>query len=235
MNQWVRACALALLAACSPGAEDPIERGRHLFTSAELSPSSLNAYSCGSCHDTAAGGFIRKPGANLAGVTLRPSLWGGQENDLLRALNACRNYFMLAKDPLQAGDDDAQALFAFLKSLEPGDAQPVPFDLVKLIDDPLARGEVASGSEVYAVSCANCHGAAHTGSGRISTRVSILPDDTLTEHSQYSARVQRLIFIEKIRHGRFFGYGGEMPPFSLQTLPNKDVSDVLEYLGVVGE
>ena len=88
---------------------------------------------------------------------------------------------------------------------------------------------------MYSSACASCHGTVHTGVGRISTRVSILPEDTLVEHAQYSARVQRLIFIEKIRHGRFYGYGGEMPPCSLQILPDGDVSDVLEFLGLTGQ
>lgn len=221
--------------ACSAKTEDPAERGQVLFSSTALSPSSLNAYSCASCHDTASGSVLRKPGANLAGVTLRPSYWGGQENDLLESINACRNYFMLANQPLQPTDADADALFAYLHSLEPGDSKPVPFELVKIIDDPLARGDADRGRQVYSTTCANCHGGAHTGMGRISTRVSILPEDTLVEHAQYSARVQRLIFIEKIRHGRFYGYGGEMPPFSLQVLPNGDVSDVLEFLGITGQ
>jgi thiosulfate dehydrogenase len=47
--------------------------------------------------------------------------------------------------------------------------------------------------------------------------------------------VQRLIFIEKIRHGRFLGYGGEMPPFSSELLSDADVADVLEYLSILGE
>jgi thiosulfate dehydrogenase len=75
----------------------------------------------------------------------------------------------------------------------------------------------------------------HSGVGRLSDRVSVLPEDTLTEHAQYSPSVQRLIFIEKIRHGRFLGYGGEMPPFSSELLSDADVADVLEYLSILGE
>lgn len=234
MSRCLVAATLFLLA-CSGKEEDPVERGRKLFSSTELSPSSLNAYSCASCHDTQPNPFLRRPGTNLAGATLRSSFWGGQENDLLRSLNACRNYFMLANEPLDASDEDAQALFEFLKSLEPGDSKSVPFELVKIIDDPLARGDVDKGRQVYSSACASCHGTVHTGVGRISTRVSILPEDTLVEHAEYSARVQRLIFIEKIRHGRFYGYGGEMPPFSLQILSDGDVSDVLEFLGITGQ
>jgi thiosulfate dehydrogenase len=67
--------------------------------------------------------------------------------------------------------------------------------------------------------------------------VPILPDDTLAAHAPpaYSPRTQRLVFIEKTRHGGFLNYGGEMPPFSLETLPDTDLSDILEALGVTGQ
>jgi len=62
-----------------------------------------------------------------------------------------------------------------------------------------------------------------------------LPEDTLAEHAGYSLRSQRLVFIEKIRHGLFLGYGGDMPPFSKEQLSDAEISDVLEALGVFGE
>ncbi|MFZ5895603.1 MAG: c-type cytochrome [Myxococcota bacterium] len=232
---WIGCSGLALMLACSAEPKSAVERGRELFeSSTALSTSRLNTYACSTCHDERAGSGLRKPGAPLAGATLRPSFWGGQENDLLRSINACRTYFMLTNVPLQSGDADAEALFAYLESLEPGDPNPVAFDVVTEVE-PLARGDANLGAGVYASACSNCHGAPHSGTGRLSERVSILPEDTFREHAEYSLRVQRLIFIEKIRHGRFLGYGGEMPPFSTQLLTDADVSNVLEYLSVFGE
>jgi thiosulfate dehydrogenase len=43
------------------------------------------------------------------------------------------------------------------------------------------------------------------------------------------------VFIEKVRHGGFLGYGGDMPPYSLEVLPDATVSDLLEALGVLGQ
>ncbi len=75
----------------------------------------------------------------------------------------------------------------------------------------------------------------HDGVGRLNETIPILPEDTIVAHAQYSARVQRLVFTEKIRHGLFLGYGGVMPPFSAELLSDQDVSDLLEALGVLGE
>ena len=39
-----------------------------------------------------------------------------------------------------------------------------------------------------------------------------------------------LVVIEKVRHGRFFDIGGVMPPFSLESLSNAQLSDLLAFL-----
>jgi len=221
------------LGACSSSPEtSAVERGRHLFETKALSASSLNDYSCATCHDLQSSDTpSKKTGAPLAGVTLRAQLWGGQEADLLRSVNACRNYFMTASQPLAATDDDARDLYAYLESLEPGDDSPQPFTIVTGID-PLPAGDASHGLELFATACASCHGASHTGARRLSDRVPILPEDTIAEHVGYTPLQLRLVFIEKIRHGLFLGYSGVMPPFSTERLSNSDVSDLLEALEV---
>ncbi len=149
------------------------------------------------------------------------------------SINACRNYFMADNQPLSASDEQARSLYAYLTSLEPGDANPNPFTIVTSID-PLLRGDEGAGRVLFARACASCHGGMHSGISRLSERVPILPEDTLVAHAEYSARVQRLVFTEKIRHGLFLGYGGLMPPFSAELLSDQDVSDLLEGLGVLG-
>jgi len=220
-----------------------VERGQQLFESKALSQSHLNDYTCATCHDTVVSNPpSKKAGGALAGVTLRSTFWGGQVADLLGSVNACRNDFMGDNQPLHASDEQARALYAYLVSLEPGNASAIPFTIVTTID-PLARGETpeaissaeSHGELLYAQTCQYCHGSKHDGLGRLSARVPILPEDTLVAHAQYSARVQRLIFTEKIRHGLFLGYGGLMPPFSTELLSDQDVSDLLEALGVLGE
>jgi thiosulfate dehydrogenase len=233
----------ALLSACSGTPEQSaVDRGRQLFESKALSQSHLNDYTCATCHDLrATTPPSKKAGGALAGVTLRETFWGGQEADLLGSINACRNNFMGDNRPLSANDEQARSLYAYLVSLEPGDANPIPFTVVTDIE-ALARAETpeaisnaeAHGQLLFLQTCQYCHGEMHTGVGRLSTLEPILPEDTLVAHAQYTPRIQRLIFTEKIRHGLFLGYGGVMPPFSAELLSDNDVSDLLEALGVLG-
>jgi len=229
----VGCCALN---ACGSDADpSAVERGRQLFESKALSHSHLNDYTCRTCHDIEANSPpFKKPGAALAGATLRPLFWGGQEPDLLGAINACRNYFMTDNQPLSATDEQARLLYAYLASLEPGDTSPSPFTIVTDIE-ALPRGTAGRGQGLFVGACAACHGRMHDGVNRLSDGVPVLPEDTLAAHAQFSARVQRLVFTEKIRHGLFLGYGGVMPPFSQELLTDQDVSDLLEALGVIGE
>jgi thiosulfate dehydrogenase len=194
-----------------------------------------NVFSCATCHDLVppADGAAIKAGAPLAGATLRPSFWGGQEVDLLAAINQCRQYFMIADAPLAADSREALALYDFLVGLEPGDPAPAPLTIVGTIEE-VPRGDAAAGMTLFGRSCASCHGQARTGIGRIATRVPILPAQTLREHADYDPRSQRLVFLEKIRHGGFLGYGGNMPPFSAERLSDQDAADILEALGVLG-
>lgn len=228
----------ATLVACSddaPAEEDRVAAGRALFESRNLSDSTLNRYSCKTCHDAdTLDPTKKKPGAMLAGVTERPTFWGGQENDLLRSLNACRRYFMYASADLRADEPSAESLYAYLVSLEPGDPEPLPFSVVRTVE-PLPRGDAASGEALFTQTCSQCHGTLHEGVGRLRATVPVLPEDTIAEHLDYSVREQRLVFIEKTRHGLFLGYGGDMPPFSSEVLSDAELSDILEALGVLGE
>ncbi|HEY3493169.1 MAG TPA: c-type cytochrome [Polyangiaceae bacterium] len=230
-------CA-SLCFGCSDGGNDAeesaVERGRQLFEAGPLSDSGLNVYSCASCHEQhPSGGSRIFPGAAMAGSTLRPSFWGGQENDLLRSLEDCRTYFMYANSPLDREGGAASDLYAFLASLEPGNAEPVPFSVVRTVE-PLPRGDAARGAELFTNACSACHGTMHEGAGAL-RRVPALPDATLLDHPDSDPAEMRLIFIEKVRHGGFLGYGGAMPPFSSEVLGDAELSDILEALGVLGE
>jgi thiosulfate dehydrogenase len=233
-------CSLALAGlclACSPALLE--DQGAALAASTTgLSPSTANIYACLTCHaetvDEAPGHLL--PGAPLAGATTRTSFWSGQENDLLESINACRAAFMGASTPLEADSSEGQALYAYLLSLEPGDPGPIPFTVQRTIVD-LPRGSGDRGLELYDEACAGCHGAPHSGDDRLDDRVPILPEDTVTSHLElgYSYRLIRLVFIEKVRHGPFLGYGGDMPPLSLEVLNDEGLADILEALGVTGE
>lgn len=210
-----------------------VDHGRALFSDPAASASTLNRFSCATCHhaEGAAPAGAILTGAPLAGATQRPTYWGGQENDLLRAINDCRYYFMLAQAPWTAGDEEARAMFAYLSSLPAGagETAPVPFTVVQSAVD-LPPGDPAVGEGVYRAACATCHGAVHTGAGRITETAPRLPDDTNAEHAaEYTEVEQRLIFVEKVRHGGFLSYGGVMPPFSTEVLTDDELAALLAY------
>lgn len=235
-----KAFALALSAlgalggsGCS-GADDPapvhrsaVERGAALFRDPRLSANTTNAFSCDSCHATTAADARKLPGAPLAGVTARPTFWGGAERDLLASVDACLRYFMLDATGLPRGDARTDALYAYLASLPAVATGPQPFTVVYEVKD-LPPGDAGRGANVYAGTCSRCHGAVSTGAGRIAPS-SILPDDTISEHGAYGPVELRRTFVEKVRHGGFLGYGGQMPPFSREALSDAELSDLLSF------
>jgi thiosulfate dehydrogenase len=90
---------------------------------------------------------------------------------------------------------------------------------------------------VWDNACRECHGDPHTGSGRITEKASLVPDDSaalakvLAQQQNASvATTTQLIVIEKIRHGEFFGVGGIMPPFSQEQMSDDDIGALLSFL-----
>lgn len=229
-------CGLAL-AGCTGEPEvikgTAVDHGEALFSDSDASPSALNFFSCATCHvakaDEAKGKIFA--GAPLAGVIKRPTFWGGQENDLLRSINDCLFYFMGSQKRWKADDEDAKAMFAYLSSLPEESTGAAPFTVVASVAD-LDPGDAKVGADVYSRACEGCHGALHTGAGRLTSRASVLPDAPIAEHAKdgFAAKDQREIFVEKIRHGGFRGYGGSMPPFSEETLTDEQVAGLLSYM-----
>lgn len=210
-----------------------LDHGRMLMSSPSASPSSQNPFSCATCHfatSADADGRIL-PGAVLAGATERPAFWGGTENDLLRSINYCRTYFMGAQNPWTIEDEQAKVFYLFLTSLpaEAPEAQPMT---VEPIAYDLPPGDEARGSEVYDAACRSCHGAAHTGEGRLTERATILPEESLEyfETLGFDATQARVTFVEKVRHGPFLGLYGNMPLFPLEALSDDDLGALLAFL-----
>ncbi len=219
--------AAHVTASCAP--PSPAERGEALFSEPGLSDSPSNAMSCATCHATGAvpAGWL-PVGGTLAGVTGRPSFFGGGEPDLRAAINFCLRRFMRApaREPLAADDARGLDLLSYLDSLE-GPADAVPFTLGDLADD-LPDGDAARGASTWADACRSCHGAPSTGAGRLASYVTRVPDETILEHGN-DARIRT---IEKVRNGQFYGAGGEMPPFSMERLSDAQLADVLAFLSL---
>ncbi len=212
----------------------PEERGAARMTDPTLGRAG-NLVACRDCHAAGGESAPRLSGAALDRAVDRPSYWGGQESDLLRSVNQCLYWFMGRSEPLVAGDAQGDDLYAYLKSLGGDDAlaAPQPFTL-GLLQWP-GPGDAARGATVYEEACASCHGDKSTGEGALVPSSPKLPEDTLAAHADekgYDAEQRRIVFVEKVRHGPFIGYGGTMPPFSLEVISDADLADLLTYLGV---
>lgn len=232
------ALALAAVAACSDDPEierrSATEHGRDLFESTKASNSSLNVFTCSTCHraEPAPSDARILPGHVLAGAVDRPTFWGGQRNDLLLSINDCRYYFMNATSAWKADDEDAKAMYAFLSSL-PGTAPgALPFTVVPVAKD-LPPGDRGRGEQVYEQSCRSCHGAAHTARGRLRQGIPLLPEEevqVLTGTYGFDRTQVRVTFIEKVRHGGFLGVFGTMPLYSLEAMSDADLAALLAFL-----
>ena len=224
---WPWAAFLALLGCSGSPTESHVSaaaRGQALFESA-----SDVGFSCATCHPGKdADPTLILPGADLHGATGRTSFWGGQQNDLLRAVNDCRSLFQGIKPPLEPQDPKAQDLYAFLSTLD-GAGDAIPFSVVRSVTD-LPAGDAARGDAVYQNACQTCHGEQHTRRGAITELTPTLPDEVLHEHATFTADERRVVFVEKVRHGGFLGYVGSMPPFSLEVLPDAELADLLSSL-----
>jgi thiosulfate dehydrogenase len=66
------------------------------------------------------------------------------------------------------------------------------------------------------------------GTGRLSSRVSIIPEDTIALFPTNA----RAVVVEKVRHGKFFNIGGVMPLYSAEAITDQEIVDVLVYLGL---
>ena len=225
MWRWV-----LLLAGCTISAHD---YGRELLGESSVSDALSNSFSCATCHEAAQTPTQLRPGYTLYDVSHRPSYWGGFELNLLDAMNVCVVDFMRGQ-PLAADNEKARAIKVYLDSISPDPSpSPLPMTIVKNIVD-VPSGDAGRGKDVWDRSCANCHGAPHTGAGRISTTASLVPDDSLAAHGTDPKTGARIITIEKVRHGKYFNVGGNMAPYSLEALSDAQLGDVLGYLEMFG-
>lgn len=208
-----------------------VEEGRKRYSDADLSDAPGNRLACVDCHADNDDDARFLPGGSLVGVTKRTSFWGGQENTLLRSINNCLYFFMSASEPWTGEEDEAINLYAYLESLE-GSEEPVSVTIGELVDP--GEGSSQAGKEAYDRACGNCHGSKTSAAGRLVPSAPTLPEETLANHPDpdYDDAERRLVFVEKTRHGGFLGYGGQMPFFSLETLSDEDLADILSYLGV---
>jgi thiosulfate dehydrogenase len=227
---------VGMLAGCDggQGPRDAADFGEALFSDARLSESTFNRFSCATCHVTTPEAPVDRlnSGHSLHNVAARPSWWGGYETHLLDAVNFCYVNFMRGVTKLEAEDPRSRALYEYLSRISPDASAPaLPFTVVKDIQD-VPRGDVARGEAVYRAACQECHGATHTGEGRLTELASLLPEVTRDYDRLFPGIPHGLVVIEKVRHGQFFGVGGNMPPYGTEALSDADLGALLAYLGL---
>jgi thiosulfate dehydrogenase len=230
---------LALLSVgCSSDPEierrSSVEHGKALFDDTKVSTSTLNVFTCATCHraETRADDTRILPGYDLGGAVDRPTFWGGQRSDLLAAINDCRYFFMSATRAWTANDPEAQAVYAYLASVPKTQTGALPFTVVPVAKD-VPGGDRTRGEQVFDGSCRSCHGAAHTGRGKLRSGIPLLPEesvDYLNKTYAFDKTQVRVTFVEKIRHGGFLGVFGNMPLYSIEALSDADLSALLTFL-----
>ena len=209
-----------------------------LFSATTFSPAPSNLVSCSTCHALDDSDPRLLSGRPMHDVTVRPTWWGGSYDTLQGAVSECYVEFMRAQ-PLPADNEDGRALLVYLESLSPDATAPAyPLTVVRdIVTDPALPGYVPSGNaarggRVWTSACAFCHGEIHTGAGRLGAVIPIVPEDTITAHGTDPVTGVRPVIIEKVRHGRFFDIGGNMPLFSSEALSDAQLGDLLGYLAL---
>jgi thiosulfate dehydrogenase len=220
-----------LLAGC--GSRSALDDGRALFDDPKISSAPSNPFKCSTCHEVTATPTKQLPGYVLYDSAVRVEWWGGNVQTLLDATNQCIYNFMRGVD-LAPDDEKGRALFVYLASISPDASAPtLPLTVVENIVD-VPSGDAGRGQMTWNQSCGNCHGAPHTGQGRLSDVVSIVPDDSIAAHGTDPTTGARPVVIEKVRHGKFFNVGGNMPLFSVEAMSDAQLGDILAYLESFG-
>jgi thiosulfate dehydrogenase len=229
-----RALVFLALAAVGCGGRSAEDYGRALFDDPGVSSAASNPFRCSTCHEVTPQPTGVHPGYNLSDVAARPSWWGGSVSTLLDATNECITAFMRGRSGFGPDDDKGRALFVYLKSQSPDATAPLlPLTVVQNIVD-VPSGDAGRGETTWGQACAGCHGAPHTGAGRISDDASLVPDDSIAAHGTDPLTGARPVVIEKVRHGKFFNVGGDMPLFSVEALSDAQLGDILAYLEQFG-
>jgi thiosulfate dehydrogenase len=220
--------------------ETALQRGSELFNDPNAANIPSNVFSCGTCHSVLPDGDPNRinAGYSLANTLNRPSWWGGAYDDPLDAVNECWVEFMRAEKGFAPDDPDGRAILIYLQSISTAPAPALPLTIVKnIITDPMLpgwvpEGDATRGAATYQKACAQCHGAINSGDGRLGPSVSVIPKETIANHGTDMLMGARPVTIEKIRHGKFFTIGGNMAPYSLETLSDSDVGDILAYMSL---
>jgi thiosulfate dehydrogenase len=223
-------CAVAVVG-CGPVPAADV--GAALFADPALSSSRFNGVSCLTCHDDGRGeGEARLlAGHPLEEAVWRSAWWGGQAPKLKDAVDFCLVFFM-REAPFPDDDPRGRALYEHLRTQAgPRPAEPLPPLPLSVVENvtTVGRGDPARGAVVWDQACRSCHGDPGTGAGRLNDLISRVPDDSFAFAAETGFPIE-LVLVEKVRHGPFFGIGGNMPFFALERLSDEDLASLIAYL-----
>ena len=228
-------CALGAISCDGSGgggsSRPAAELGERLYNDAALSTSDFNSFSCADCHSASADeGGTRHAGFPLANSANRAAWWNRKTPQYLDAVNACLVFFMRG-EAIEPGDPYGDALYEYLVSISPEASSPeIPFTVVRTVG-ALPIGDATAGRAVFDASCRNCHGDPGTGRGRLTPAATVLGAALSSEYDTlYPGISHDLLVAEKVRHGQFFGIGGNMPFFAVERLSDAELADLLAYL-----
>ena len=125
-----------------------------------------NTFACATCHALSepADDGITRPGHPIGDAAGRASFKNGQLNQLIDAVNACRQDWMGA--PAFAEDDPRWlALRDFLGGGEAASAEDLSYEIVDPPAD-VSGGDATRGAATFDRTCSVCHGAGATGTVR---------------------------------------------------------------------
>jgi len=220
--------ALLTLGGCKTRYVPALEYGETLFNSTDLSTSDFNHFSCATCHATTAEppAGVLFSGYTMRDAAFRESWWGGYERTLLDSVNFCLVFFMRG-DAFAPDDPRGRALYEYLASLSPTRPSPaLPLTIPPAVHDAPPRGDAARGREVYEGACRECHGTWPGCRHRLGDSSNLC--EVFAEYpTLFPKHEPAAIVAEKVRHGQFFGIGGNMPVFSMEALSDEDLGALL--------
>ena len=226
---------VVVMLAVGCGSQSALDYGREIFDSTSISSAASNPFKCSTCHEVTATPTKQLPGYVLYDSVVRASWWGGNVLTLLDATNQCIYNFMRGNVITDSDEKGRRAVRVPVEHLARRLGAAVPADGGREHRRRAERRRGHAGRSIWNQSCANCHGAPHTGQGRLSDQVSNqCPDDSIAAHGTSATMGARPVVIEKVRHGKFFNVGGNMPLFSLEAMSDAQLGDVLAYLETFG-
>lgn len=151
-----------------PVQQDPVNRGKMIFSGTEYSATGL---SCANCHAVSANPARIFIAHSASGTLARGAWWimtqaeldakQGEAATFAEAANKCVSAPYMGGQKLIAGDD-AKALEAFYQSIsDPAAKDSAPFIQTppKALPPKGLKPDPANGKRIYEASCSRCHGA----------------------------------------------------------------------------